>query len=160
MSARLERTWTARVARAVALVPECRTIGDHKSHSRNSPLPPRVSGWLLPPAFHPGTARTTGLSRGFDRDAGRLRARANRSRRARRPDGAQALIAAVWLVSSDAAKGGARSARSRNAARAARIARIAAGSSRGAIKRRRPPHRGQASTSISNARLIRSAHAQ
>src|SRR5438067_2939074 len=22
----------------------------HKSHSRNPPLPPRVSGWLLPPA--------------------------------------------------------------------------------------------------------------
>ena len=85
----------------------------HKSHSRNSPLPPRVSGWLLPPAFPPGTARTTGLSRGFDRDAGRLRARANRPRRARRPDGAQALIAAVWLVSSSAAKGVARSARSR-----------------------------------------------
>jgi class 3 adenylate cyclase len=45
-------------------------------------------------------------------------------------------------------------------ARAARIARIASGSSTVAIKRIRPPHRGHASTSMSNPRPIRSAHAQ
>src|SRR5438128_1557886 len=86
--------------------------------------------------------------------------RANKPRRPWRPDGAQALSAAAWLVSSDAANGGARSASSRDAATAARIAPIAAGSSTVPIKRKRPPQREHASTSISNARLIRSAHAQ
>ena len=64
------------------------------------------------------------------------------------------------LVSSDAANGGARSVSSRDAATAARIARIASGSSTVPIKRKRPPQREHASTSISNARRIRSAHAQ
>ncbi len=49
---------------------------------------------------------------------------------------------------------------SRDTATAARIARIASGSSTVAIKRKRPAQRGPASTSTSNARLIRSAHAQ
>jgi hypothetical protein len=96
----------------------------------------------------------------IDREAGRLQARVNRPRRPRCPDGAQALIVAARLVSSDAAKSGARSARSREIARAARIARIASGSSTVAIKRRRPPHRGHASTLMSNARRIRFAHGQ
>src|SRR5712692_8180068 len=62
-------------------------------------------------------------------------------------------------MSGTGAYGGARSGRSRDVARAARIARVASGSSTVAIRRRRPPHCGQASTSISNARLIRLAHA-
>lgn len=45
-------------------------------------------------------------------------------------------------------------------ATAAKIARIASRSSTVAINRRRPPHRGHASTSISKARRIESAHAQ
>jgi len=75
-------------------------------------------------------------------------------------DSAQALIAGAGPGSGDPLKGGARSASSRDLATAARIARIAPGSSTVAIKRRRPPQRGHARTSISNARLIKSAHAQ
>jgi hypothetical protein len=41
-----------------------------------------------------------------------------------------------------------------------RIASMTRGSSTMATKRRRPPQRGQVSTSISNARRMRSAHAQ
>src|SRR5439155_1435708 len=48
----------------------------------------------------------------------------------------------------------------RDAASAARIARIASGSSTVAISRSRPPQRGHASTSTSNARRISAAHAQ
>src|SRR5439155_1834262 len=61
------------VTRAVALVPECRTIGDIKAilgTRRSPPLPPRVSGWLLRPTSPPGTARTTGLSRAFPEASG------------------------------------------------------------------------------------------
>jgi hypothetical protein len=56
----------------------------------------------------------------------------------RRPDGAQAPITALWLMSRNAANGGARSTRSRDTATAARIARIASGSSTVAIRWRRP----------------------
>jgi len=66
----------------------------------------------------------------------------------------------MWLVLSDGANGEARSAPSSDNARVARIARTASGASTVAIRRRRPPQRGQASTSMSNARLISSAHAQ
>src|SRR5436309_7274494 len=118
-----------------------------------------ADGWLRPP----DTARTTACQRisvaqGTGGDWSKRRA--NKPRRPWRPDGAQALSAAAWLVSSDAANGGARPASSRDAATAARIARIAAGSSTVPIKRKRPPQREHATTSISNARLIRSAHAQ
>jgi hypothetical protein len=51
-------------------------------------------------------------------------------------------------VFSDDANGGARSARCSDHARDARIARTASKSSTVAIRRRRPPQRGQASTSI------------
>src|SRR5437773_3307966 len=86
--------------------------------------------------------------------------RANRPRRRRRPEGAQTPIAVAWLVFSAGGNGGARSTSSRDPATATKIARIASGSSTVAIKRRRPPQRGHASTSTSNARRIRSAHAQ
>jgi hypothetical protein len=68
-------------------------------------------------------------------------------------------MAVVRLVSGAVGNGGARSGSSRDNA-AARIVRIASGSSTVAINRKRPPQRGQASTSISNARLIGAAHAQ
>jgi hypothetical protein len=73
---------------------------------------------------------------------------------------AQTPMAAAWLVFGAGANGGARSASSRDPAPATKIARIASGSSTVAIKRRRPPQRGHASTSMSEARRIRSAHAQ
>src|SRR5437867_1527033 len=57
-------------------------------------------------------------------------------------------------------EGGARSARSASDVSLERIASSTRRSSMMAIKRRRPPQRGQASTSISNARRMRSAHAQ
>ncbi len=139
------------------------SVRDIKAPSRKFlPLqaaPGLVDGWLRPP----DTARTTACQRisvaqgtGGDRS----KRRANKPRRPWRPDGAHALSAAAWLVSSDAANGGARSVSSRDAATAARIARIASGSSTVPSKRKRPPQREHASTSISNARLIRSAHAQ
>lgn len=75
-------------------------------------------------------------------------------------DAAQAPSAAVWPIGSAGASGGARSASAHDSSRAARIARTASGSSTVEISRRRPPQRGYASASISNARRIRSAHAQ
>src|SRR5712692_3434888 len=56
-------------------------------------------------------------------------------------------------MSGAGAYGGVRSGRSRDVAGAARIARVASGSSTVAIRRRRPPHCGQASTSISKDHL-------
>jgi hypothetical protein len=76
----------------------------------------------------------TGMRGVGDRDTGPLWARANRPRHLRRADGAQAPIAPGWLMSSDAANGGARSAGSLDTATAARIARIASGSSTVASK--------------------------
>jgi hypothetical protein len=137
------------------------SVGDIKAHSRKSPLTPRRYRQMrtrLPPRYSADNKPVKGFlcaRSHLTEDAGPRQAGANTLRRR----GAQALIAAVWLVSSAAPAGGARSARARDTARAARIARMASGSSTVAIKRRRPPHRGQASTSISNARLIRSAHA-
>jgi len=60
----------------------------------------------------------------------------------------------------DAAHGDARPASSRDTATAARIARIRVGILTVASKRICPPQRGQASASISNARLTSAAHAQ
>jgi len=136
----------------------------HKRPFSDVPAPSRPHrDWATDGSAPPDTARTTACQRisvaqGTGGDWSERRA--NKPRRPWRPDGAQALSAAAWLVSSDAANGGARSASSRDAATAARIARIASGSSTVPIKRNRPPQREHASTSISNARLIRSAHAQ
>ena len=132
---------------ALAVVYSRESVRDIKAPSRKFlPLqaaPGLVDGWLRPP----DTARTTACQRisvaqgtGGDRS----KRRANKPRRPWRPDGAHALSAAAWLVSSDAANGGARSVSSRDAATAARIARIASGSSTVPIKRKRPPQAADA----------------
>jgi Domain of unknown function (DUF5666) len=123
--------------------------------------------WVAVGPPPPSTARTTELSRGFWAARSRLtgaqdrsRPQANGPRRPRSLDGAHASIGAAWLLSRAATSGGARSSRCPDNPRAARIARMASGSSMVATKRRRAPPRGRASTSMSNARLMRSAHAQ
>ena len=98
---------------------------------------------------NPLRRRFTWLNKLREAGGDRSKRRANKPRRPWRPDGAQALSAAAWLVSSDAANGGARPASSRAPATAARIARIASGSSTVPIKRKRPPQREHASTASS-----------
>lgn len=112
------------------------------------------------------TVRTRGLSSDCERANGTPEIRAapadappNRRRRKHSP-GWRSVRLGSRVVGSSVTGGGARSTRSADAARLSRIARIAAGSSMVPSKRRRPPQRGQASTSMSKARRMRFAHAQ
>jgi hypothetical protein len=113
--------------------------------------------------FPPDTVRTTGVSRtatgqrgALDRVTGPLKRRESRAQRRRCP---------VCELRRRSPRRGWCSAPARAAAldppvrpaTAAMIAEIASGSSTVAISRRRPSQRGHASTSMSNARRIRSA---